>query len=133
VLADSGSEVNCISSHQVELLGLIDKVKDTQSECCGPNGVRIETSGEIALEFLLGNQKYSAKFIVLQLARTTAGIIGYQFMKNNHISIHCGKSITNDPNYVQDIEEVSNDSPEVRPIQNYEINQFYSFHELANI
>ena len=127
VLADSGSEVNCISSRQVELFGLTDKIKETQSECCGPNGVSIETSGEIILEFLLGNQKYNAKFIVLHLARTTAGIIGYQFMKNNNISIHCGKSITNDPNYIHDVEDVNVNSPEylkVRPIQNYEIDQY---------
>jgi hypothetical protein len=29
VLADSGSEVNCISSRQVELFGLTDKIKET--------------------------------------------------------------------------------------------------------
>ena len=91
ILADSGSEVNCISYHQVELLGLKDKIRETQSECCGPNGVIIETSGEVTLEFLLGNQKYNAQFIVLHLAKTTAGILGYQFMKDNDISIHCHK------------------------------------------
>jgi hypothetical protein len=126
ILADSGSEVNCIGYHQVELLGLKDKIRETQSECCGPNGVIIETSGEVTLEFLLGNQKYNAHFIVLHLAKTTAGILGYQFMKDNKVSIHCGKSITNDPNYIHDDEDFNIDSPEylkVRPIRNYEIDQ----------
>jgi hypothetical protein len=36
-------------------------------------------------------------------------------------SIHCGKSITNYPKYIQDVEEAYNDSPEylkVRPLKN---------------
>ena len=98
ILADTGSKVNYISYQLVKHLGLVGRIRDTKSNCCGPNGSPIETNGEIYLEFFLENQIYNTKFIVLQLARSTAGILGYQFMKTNNVSIHCGKSITNDPN-----------------------------------
>jgi hypothetical protein len=125
-LADSGSEVNCVSSQQIELLGLTDKIQKTESLCCGPSGNSINTSGEIYLEFSLGNESYSTIFLVLHLAKSTAGIVGYQFMKNNNINIHCGKAITNDQNYVPDVEERCNSNPEylnVRPVQDYEVSQ----------
>ena len=126
ILADTGSEVNCVSYRLVEHLGLIGKIRNTKSKCCGPNGSPIETNGEIYLEFYLGNQIYNTKFIVLQLARSTAEILGYQFMKTNNVSIHCGKSITNDPNYTPEVNKGYNISPEylsVRPVRDYEISQ----------
>ena len=55
ILADTGSEVNCISYRLVEHLGLVGKIRDTKSKCCGPNGCPIETNGKIYLEFYLGN------------------------------------------------------------------------------
>ena len=47
ILADTGSEVNCVSYRLVEHLGLVGKIRDTKSKCCGPNGSPIETNGEI--------------------------------------------------------------------------------------
>ena len=47
-------------------------------------------------------------------------------MKAHNIS-HCGKSITNDPNYTPAISEGSNIGPEylkVRPVHDYKISQY---------
>ena len=54
--------------------------------CAGPNGEILKTHGEIYIDFQLGSRTYNAKFIVVQLAKRTAGIIGYNFMKHNTIT-----------------------------------------------
>ena len=80
-------------------------IKATQVKCAGPNGEILKTHGEIYKDFQLGSRTYNAKFIVVQLEKRTAGIIGYNFMKQNNISIYCGRALTNDDNHVPDDEE----------------------------
>ena len=105
VLIDTGSEVNCISYRLIELLDLQNDIKATRVRCAGPNGEILKTHGEIHIDFQLGSRTYNAKFIVVQLAKRTAGIIGYNFMKHNTISIYCGRALTNDDKYIPDEEE----------------------------
>jgi len=125
VLIDTGSEVNCISYRLIELLELQNEIKKTQVKCAGPNGEMLKTHGEMYMDFQLGSRTYNAKFIIVQLAERTAGIIGYNFMKQNNISIYCGRALTNDDNYLPDEEENITDYEyfKVKPNRDYEINQ----------
>ena len=127
-LADSGSEINCVSSTLVEQIGYKEKIQTTKFCCCGLSGESLHKIGEIYLEFSLGNRFYTAKFIVMQLHSKTPGILGYNFMKSNNIVIHCGKAISNNPEFLP--EEASNNNTDieylwVRPSMNYEIEQKY--------
>ena len=73
-LADTGSEVNCVSITLIEQIGYIDRVHPTKFRCCGPSGEPLRATGEVYLDFTLGNRVYFAKFIVLELLSKTAGI-----------------------------------------------------------
>ena len=90
-LADTGSEVNCVSNTLIEQIGYTDRVQPTKFRCCGPSGEPLRATGEVYLDFTLGNRVYSAKYIVLELHAKTTGILGYNFMKSNDIIIYCGK------------------------------------------
>ena len=86
----------------------------------------MHTTGEVYFDFSLGNRLYTAKFIVIELHSKIAGILGYNFMKSNNIIIHCGKTITNNPQFSPkngSTNKADINYLRVRPSRNYEIEQ----------